>query len=260
MASGSLALAGDYRRYYAATKFLLQGHSPYDQAALLAAEQHLRSLPAAVNTTADGFVLLPFILWPLIPLSPLPFWISFAVFVAASLAVIGLSLSHVARSLGWQKWWLVPVFACLWWPLVWGRVVGQLDFLALVGILAACWLTASHRHLAAGVALLGIWVQPELGWMAVAALAVVLLHDRKALLRTAASFLAASTLIFAISALVPQGVLFGWFTSGTIFVQHEASHEFQLLGVSAILQAAIPRAYGAYRVTSAFTLGTALLV
>jgi len=75
----SFALAGDYRRYYAASQFVLHGANPYNQAALLVAEQQLRHLPSAINLGADGFVLVPFALWIVTPLALLPFWISFAV-------------------------------------------------------------------------------------------------------------------------------------------------------------------------------------
>jgi hypothetical protein len=250
----SFALAGDYRRYYAASEFVLHGANPYNQVALLVAEQQLRHLPSAINLGADGFVLVPFALWIVTPLALLPFWISFAVLATLATGAVALAVARSAQRLGWRYWWAVPIFACLSWPVVWGRLVGQLDFLALVGFLVACWAAANRRQVLAGVALLGVWVQPEVGWIAVVALLIALWDDRAALRRTAASFAGGSALLFGLSALVPFGALQAWIASGAFFLHHEAGHEFELLGAPALLQAVMPRNTHAYAVLTTPTL------
>jgi hypothetical protein len=257
--SGSFALAADYRNYYAAVHLFLSGRNPYNQSTLISAAQRVHAIPMALSLRADGFVLFPFVLWPLIPLALLPYGASFVLLVVLSLGAIIWSLSSLASHLRWQKFWLVPLFGCLWWPVVWGRVLGQLDFLILVGLVATCLLVSSHRYYFAGIALASVWVQPELGWVAVVAVIVLLWGDRRALMQTLGSFLAFSIVLFGISALSPHGMLTDWVTGGGVFVHREASHETDLLGLPAILQIIIPHDYKVYGASSVFTLGIAFL-
>jgi uncharacterized membrane protein YiaA len=257
--SGSYALAGDYRRYYAAVHLFLNGQNPYNQTTLINAAQHIHAIPMSVNLRADGFVLLPFILWPLIPLALLPYGVSFVLLEVLSLAGIIWSLTTLARHLDWQKWWLVPLFGCLWWPVVWGRVLGQLDFLILIGVVGTCLLVSSRHYYFAGLALASVWVQPELGWIAGVALIILLWDDRRALVQTLGSFLAVSVVLFAASAFIPHGILTDWIAGGGVFAHREASHETALLGLPAILSIFRPHDYKLYGATSAFTLGTAFL-
>ena len=129
VARGSLAVAADYGRYFTAAHFLLQGRNPYNQIALVRAEQAYRSISLAHGVpTSDGFVLLPFVIWPVIVLTSMPFWSSYVVLVVIATLLFGCSLSLMACALGWKKWWLVGVLACCAWVFVWGRLVGQLDF------------------------------------------------------------------------------------------------------------------------------------
>lgn len=257
--NGSYALAGDYRRYYAAVHLFLNGQNPYNQTTLINAAQHIHAIPMSVNLRADGFVLLPFVLWPLIPLALLPYDFSFVLLGVLSLVGIVWSLAALARHLGWQRWWLVPLFGCLWWPVAWGRISGQLDFLILIGVVGTCLLVSSHRYYFAGIALASVWVQPELGWIAGIALIVLLWGDHRALMQTLGSFLAVSIVVFAISAFIPHGILTDWVAGGGVFAHREASHETDLLGLPAILQIIIPHDYRFYGASSVFTLGIALL-
>jgi hypothetical protein len=256
---GSYALAADYRHYYAAVHLFLNGQNPYNQTTLIAASQHIHAIPMYLNRREDGFVLLPFILWPLIPLALLPYGVSFVVLEVLSLSGIIWSAATLARHLRWQKWWLVPLFGCLWWPVVWGRILGQLDFLILIGVVGTCLLVSSRRYYFAGLALASVWVQPELGWIAGVALIVLLWGDRRAMVQTLGSFLAFSIAVFAISAFIPHGILAHWVAGGGVFAHREASHETDLLGLPAILQFIIPHDYKFYGASSVFALSIALL-
>ncbi|MHB1525304.1 MAG: glycosyltransferase 87 family protein [Candidatus Dormibacteria bacterium] len=253
----SYALAGDFRRYYAAARFLLAGGSPYDQRALLALEQHLHYLPPAVNHSTDGFVLLPFVLWPLLPLTTLPYGASFVVFTIIATVVLAASFAQLARGLGWSKWWIASLFGCLWWPAVWGRIVGQPDFLILAGLLLAAWLVSRDRPFSAGIAMVVIWIEPELAWITLPLLLSTVWHNRSARTRFLASWLGASAILFGIAALVPHGALVSWFASTVSFVHREAPHEYQLLGIVSIIQALRPSDYTGFGATAITTLAIA---
>lgn len=260
VAKGSLSVAGDYGRYYTAAHFLLQGHNPYNQLSLLRAEQTYRTLSIRhALATSDGFVLLPFVLWPLIPLAELPFWASYALLVLIAILSFAYAMGTLARALQWSFWWLVPLFGCAGWIFVWGRLVGQLDFLIPISLLATCGLIARERYYLAGVALSGVWVEPELSWIAGMALLVVMLNDGPHLKRTFIGFLVVSVILFGVAALAPKGILLDWFQGGTVFVHREATHEFDLLGLPGLIQVLSPKSYKLYSVTSIPTIGMAAL-
>ena len=256
---GSLALAADYRRYYAATRFLLAGRNPYEQGSLLAAEQHLRSLSAVVNRGAGGFVLLPFALWFLLPVALLPYWLSYFAFALLSVAGIAMAVALMARGLGWHHWWAPGVAAAVWWPVLWGRLLGQLDFLILLGVMGACWLSARHRPFTAGVFLVVVWIQPELAWIAVPGLGLALWDDRRAVARMAAGFAGASLLMFLITALEPGSLLHAWWLNTFSFIHHGVAGQGQLLGLGAMVQMATLPGSALHGVTSVVSLAAACL-
>lgn len=260
VAHATMTLAGDYGRYVTAAHFLLQGRNPYNQLALVRAEQaytHLSVVHAAA--TSDGFVLLPFVMWPVLLLVNLPFWSSYVVVVVFATVSFGGSVSLIARALGWRRPWLAAALACVAWIFVWGRLIGQLDFILPVSLVATCFLLARKHNYLAGLALTGIWVEPELTWMAGVALIVMLLSDHRALKQALIGFVGASAVLFGISALVPHGILLDWARGGFIFLHREGSHEYDLLGLPGLIQVLDPSNYRLYAVTAVPTVVIAAL-
>ncbi len=258
VANGSVTLAGDFGRYFTAAHFLLQGRNPYNQLALLHAEQAYRYQPVArAAATSDGFVLLPFVIWPVLALVGLPFWSGYVILVAVATASFGCAVSLTARALGWHRWWLATVFSCLAWVFVWGRLIGQLDFVIPVSLLATCFLLARRRNYLAGVVLTGIWVQPELAWVAGLAMIVLLFPDRRAISQALIGFFGVSAVLFGISAAISHGVLLDWVHGSSVFLHREGTHEYDLLGLAGLIQVVDPSDFGLYAATAVPTLALA---
>ncbi len=255
VASRGPAVGADFGRYYTAAHLLLQGRNPYDQAALLRAERAYESLAVArASATSDGFVLLPFVIWPILLLVQLPFWTSYVILTAVATVAFSTTIGLLARAVGWARWWIVAVLACCAWVFVWGRLVGQLDFVIPICLVITAYLLARGLNHLAGVAFTGIWVQPELTWMAGVALVVMLVRDRSARKQVLMGFLGMSVVLFGISALVPHGLLVDWLRGGATFVHREGTHEYQLLGLPGLIQVLSPRSVNLYSVTAFPTL------
>ena len=255
VASGSPAVGGDYGRYYTAAHLMLQGRNPYDQAALLRAEHAYESLSVAhALATSDGFVLLPFVIWPILLLVRLPFWTSYVILTVVATVAFSTTIALLARARGWTRWWIVAILPCFSWVFVWGRLVGQLDFVIPICLVVTAYLLARRLNYLAGVAFTGIWVQPELTWMAGVALVVLLARDHSALKQVLMGFFGASVVLFGISALVPHGMLVDWLQGGATFLHREGTHEYDLLGLLGLIQVLSPRSVDLYSVTAFPTL------
>ncbi len=209
---------------------------------------------ARASATSDGFVLLPFVIWPILLLVQLPFWTSYVILTAVATVAFSTTIGLLARAVGWARWWIVAVLACCAWVFVWGRLVGQLDFVIPICLVITAYLLARGLNHLAGVAFTGIWVQPELTWMAGVALVVMLVRDRSALKQVLMGFLGMSVVLFGISALVPHGLLVDWLRGGATFVHREGTHEYQLLGLPGLIQVLSPRSVNLYSVTAFPTL------
>lgn len=253
--AGSPELAGDYGAYFTAMHLLLQGRNPYNQAVLLHAETAYRSFSLArVRASTDGFVLLPFVIWPLLLVISLPFWTSYVVLTGVATVAFAATIGLLARAMGWARWWTVAVLSCFAWAFVWGRMLGQLDFVIPICLVITAYLLARRLNYLAGLAFTGIWVQPELTWMAGVALVVLLARDRSALKQVLMGFFGASVVLFGISALVPHGMLVDWLQGGATFLHREGTHEYDLLGLPGLIQVLSPRSVDLYSVTAFPTL------
>ena len=153
--------SNDFHDYWLAGRLILQGHSPYDMAALqaLAQSEHLSF------TLGGGYSYpLPFAV-AMVPLAALPFGLALATFNAISLAAFGLT---VAVWVGWAhgpaaasaRRRLFVALAAGLYPPVYGTVVtGQANLILfpLLGVgtvLVLDGTTAPRRFL--GGALLGL--------------------------------------------------------------------------------------------------------
>lgn len=156
-------IAGDYRTFLAAARLLAGGHDPYRLKSLLAVEQRLVRYPGRPPALST-FAYLPVTAALLEPLSKLPFWASYLVFTGFGVAMVALTVTLLARDLGWTR--VAPLVAAslVSWIALIGFGAGQLDAV-MFAVMAGSMLLAWHdRPLLAGLVLGLIWVKPDLLW------------------------------------------------------------------------------------------------
>ena len=186
--------SSDFVSFYAAGKLALGGTPAlaYDQAAHLLAEQQA----TVVGATYQYFFYPPVYLLLCAPLALLPYFVAFAVFEAATLALFILVMRAVLRERG--VGWLAPLlaFPAVWWTL--GE--GQNAFLT-AALLGGFTLLIETRPVRAGLLLGALCYKPHLGLLA----PVALFAGRR--------WAALAGAIGAVAALVAVSVLaFGWET------------------------------------------------
>ena len=156
-------LADDWRVFYAAGTLVQHGVSPYDPAAIHAAEQAAQHYPA-VQPSLDDFADLPVVGILLRAVVWLPFWLSFAVFTALGAVLAALALRAWLRADGWRGAapWLAG--AMLSWPALLGFFSGQFDALLLAGAVGSLLLMRRRSPWAAGVCTAVVLLKPHLLW------------------------------------------------------------------------------------------------
>ncbi|MGH7610669.1 MAG: glycosyltransferase family 87 protein [Candidatus Dormibacteria bacterium] len=181
-------LASDYRVLYAAGQLVSRGQSPYSVHHLAAAEQAALAYPAHAQT-ATAFAYPPPTAWVLSVLARLPFWVSFGVFVGFCAAVAGLTLSLLARDLGWRHTAPLLVGVGASWIGLSGLFYGQFDALLFAALAGAMLLAWHDRPLAAGLVMGVVLLKPDLLWPAPCFMFLALWPRRDHALRFAAGFL-----------------------------------------------------------------------
>ena len=153
--------SNDFHDYWLAGRLILQGHSPYDMAALqsLAQSEHLSF------TLGGGYSYpLPFAL-AMVPLATLPFGLALAAFNAISLAAFGLTVAiwvewaHGRSNSSWRRRLVLALGAGVYPPVYGTVVMGQANLILfpLLGLgvaLALDGTTVARRFW--GGALLGL--------------------------------------------------------------------------------------------------------
>ena len=153
--------SNDFHDYWLAGRLILQGHSPYDMAALqsLAQSEHLSF------TLGGGYSYpLPFAL-AMVPLATLPFGLALAAFNAISLAAFGLTVAiwvewaHGRSNASWRRRLVLALGAGVYPPVYGTVVMGQANLILfpLLGLgvaLALDGTTVARRFW--GGALLGL--------------------------------------------------------------------------------------------------------
>lgn len=181
-------VADDFRMFFAAAELVGRGINPYHLGALQVAEQAAHHYPTP-NPTRDTFVDPPVVARLLLPLSHLPFWISYALFSAIGAALLLLTLTLLARDLGWRQTTTLAAGVILSWIGLLGFLDGQFDALLLAALVGSMLLAWHERSLAAGAVLAVILLKPTLLWPAPFFLFLALWPDRGRALRFAAGFL-----------------------------------------------------------------------
>jgi hypothetical protein len=245
-------LAGDYRIFYAAATVISRGGNPYSLNQLRLAE-NLGHASAGFNATLNTFVDPPATAWVLVPLSKLPFWLSYGIFSGLGVLVVVVTVTLLSRDLGWRHTSVLSASVLVSWVGLLGLLAGQIDAL-LFATLAGSMLLAWHeRSLAAGCVLALILLKPTVLWPVPVFMFLALWPDRRRALRFAAGFLLVGALLLGAS----WTRLSLWWHSLWFFAAGVGPHQPDLAGLPGLLGAA-PRAWGLGRGFSAPT--TLLLV
>ncbi len=230
-------LADDYRDFYAAGHLLAQGLSPYRLHLLQAAEQLALPYPGN-NAVLDQFADPPLTAWLMVPLSGLPFWISYALFTVVGLAALLLTLTLLARDLGWRHTTTLAAAVVVSWIGLLGLLDGQFDALLFAAVAGSMLLAWHERPLAAGAVMGLILIKPTLLWPAPVFLCLALLPEAGRARRFALGFLAAALVWLGVS----WTRLGPWWRELVQFSHSVAGHQPDLAGLPGLIPAA-PRSW-----------------
>ncbi|HVC39268.1 MAG TPA: glycosyltransferase family 87 protein [Candidatus Dormibacteraeota bacterium] len=231
-------LAADYRVFYAAGELIGRGANPYHLRALQAAEQAVNHYPS-LNPVLDSFVDPPIAAWVLVPLTHLPFWVGYGTLSGAGLLLIVLTVTLLARDLGWRHTTILAVSVAVSWIGLLGLIDGQFDailFAALAGSMLLAW---HDRSLAAGLVLGLTLIKPTVLWPAPIFLFLALWPDRRRAWRFALGFLVTAAAFLGAS----RPWLGSWLHALGSFGAGVGSRQPDLAGLPGLLGAA-PRAWG----------------
>lgn len=226
-------LAFDYRVFYAAGELIGKGANPYHLGIIQAAEQaadHYHGLSPVLDTFADP----PVAAWVLIPLSHLPFWLSYALLSLVGLGLLLLTVPLLARDLGWRHTGILAAAVVVSWIGLLGLIDGQFDailFAALAGSMLLAW---HDRSLAAGLVLGLTLLKPTLLWPVPIFMFLALWPERQRALHFAAGFL----LVAAAFLLASWSLLGSWWHQLGVFGGAVGTQQPDLAGLPGLLGAA----------------------
>ncbi|HUY10529.1 MAG TPA: glycosyltransferase family 87 protein [Candidatus Dormibacteraeota bacterium] len=226
-------LAADYRVFYAAGELIAKGANPYHLGTLQTAEQAAYHYPG-LNPVLDSFADPPIAAWLLVPLSHLPFWLSYALLSALGLVVLVLTVTLLARDLGWRHTSILAAAVVVSWIGLLGLIDGQFDailFAALAGSMLLAW---HERSLAAGLVLGLTLLKPTLLWPVPIFMFLALWPDRRRAVRFAAGFL----LVAACFLLASWTLLGAWWHQLGVFGGAIGTQQPDLSGLPGLLGAA----------------------
>lgn len=159
---GNVDLAGqvvgaDYLQFYTAGYTLRQGESArlYD---IEYQNQVQRELVGPRLQDYHAFITPPFLAWLFVPLSTLPYGLSFATWSVAGLLGLWASL----RLLGVARPWRALAWSLTWLPVFTAISFGQNSLLSLLVLSLTCWLWLRERRWAAGLACSLLMYKPQL--------------------------------------------------------------------------------------------------
>ena len=156
-------LADDWRVFFAAAQLVQHGVSPYDPAAIHAAEQAAQYYPT-VQPSLDDFTDLPLVAVLLRGASWLPYWWSFAVVTALGVTAAALALGAWMRACGWRRAGPWVLAAMCSWPVLLGFFSGQFDALLLAGAVGSLLLMRRNLPWLAGACMVVVLFKPHLLW------------------------------------------------------------------------------------------------
>ncbi len=155
--------SADYVSFHAAGQLALAGtpELAYDQAVHLAVQQRT----AVTGDSYQYFFYPPVFLLLCAPLAILPYYLSYALFLVATMGLFLFAMHRIVRPSGWG--WLIPVLS---FPAVfWNIGVGQNAFLTSA-LFAGFTLLLDRRPLSAGAMLGLMCYKPHYGMLAPIAL------------------------------------------------------------------------------------------
>jgi hypothetical protein len=226
-------LAVDYRVFYAAGELIGKGANPYHLGILQAAEQaadHYSGLNPVLDTFADP----PIAAWILDPLSHLPFWLSYALLSAVGLLVMVLTVTLLARDLGWRHTGILAAAVVVSWIGLLGLIDGQFDAFLLAALAGSMLLAWHERSVAAGLVLGLTLLKPTLLWPVPIFMFLALWPDRRRALHFAAGFLA----VAAVFTLASWSLLVSWWHQLGVFGGGVGTQQPDLAGLPGLLGAA----------------------
>lgn len=214
--------------FYSAARTLSQGGTPYHIVHGIALDQ--------------AFVYLPWVAIVLRPISRMPFWTAFHVWIAISGGLVLLSTWILARTLRWSRWLLlvagVAFSSILWRCLLTGQIDGfavALETLALLGAIRQT--PAASGALSVAAALL----KPQVLWVLPVVLFVALLRRQQGR-GFATGGIAAILLLVGVPAVLYPALLIEWARTMRSFASSIASVQPDLAGLPGLLRFA-PSSY-----------------
>jgi len=234
LASRAFGLADSYRILYAAATLIGRGADPYTLSRLQAAARGVEGF-ASFHPVVRNFVDPPATAWVLVPLSKLPFWVSYGVFTALGILAVVITITLLARDLGWRHTTTLAASVLVSWIGLLGSLSGQADALLFAALAGSMLLAWHERSLAAGCVLALTLLQPTLLWPVPVFMFLALWPDRHRAFRFAAGFLVVGALL----ALATRSLLSAWWHS----LGGLGGHPADLAGLPGLLAAA-PRSWG----------------
>lgn len=156
--------SADYVSFHAAGQLALAGtpELAYDQASHLAVQQRT----AVTGDSYQYFFYPPVFLLLCAPLALLPYYLSYALFLVATLGLFLFAMHRIVRPTGWG--WVIPVLSFP--PVFWNIGVGQNAFLT-AALFAGFTLMLDRRPASAGAMLGLMCYKPHYGMLVPIALA-----------------------------------------------------------------------------------------
>ncbi|MGC1183610.1 MAG: glycosyltransferase family 87 protein [Candidatus Dormiibacterota bacterium] len=226
-------VATDYRVFYAAGELIGRGANPYHLGPLQAAEQAVFAYPPR-SAALNSFVDPPITAWFLVPLSHLPYWFSYALLTVVGVVLLVLTLTLLARDLGWRHTGVLAGATLVSWIGLLGLLDGQFDailFAALAGSMLLAW---HERSLAAGLVLGVTLLKPTLLWPVPIFMVLALWPERRRALQFAVGYLAVAALFL----LASWSLLPSWWHALRHFAGGVGSLQPDLAGLPGLLGAA----------------------
>ena len=169
----------------------------YDQNLVAATQKQLVS-----GQVAQPFLSPPMDAWLAAPLTPLPYWIAYAIWTAISFLALAAALVWASRSTGFERWLYAAAALAPWW-VVHALNLGQSAPLVAAGAVLATRFARERKDVAAGLALSLLYLKPNTALLVPLAL---LIAGRYRAFATWAAVGAAFALI-ALVTMGPTGVL-----------------------------------------------------
>src|SRR5438067_2247444 len=156
----------DFHTYLAAAVVGVQhGWSHiYDQDLVAAAQKQL--VPAQI---AQPFLSPPTDAWLTAPLTALPYWVAYWVWVAVNLSAFVAALVWASRSRGLERWVIAGAAIAPWWVLH-ATNLGQVAPLVATGAVLATRFARDGNDIAAGLALSLLYLKPNTAFLVPVAL------------------------------------------------------------------------------------------